>query len=58
MGKKSIEALVGLFVLLGMLGLVFLSLKAANLASFGALVDELRRRKLGGSKGSANGADE
>jgi phospholipid/cholesterol/gamma-HCH transport system substrate-binding protein len=36
MGKKSIEALVGLFVLLGMLGLVFLSLKAANLASFSA----------------------
>jgi len=34
MGKKSIEILVGLFVLLGMLGLVFLSLKAANLASF------------------------
>jgi len=36
MGKKSIETLVGLFVLLGMLGLVFLSLKAANLASFSA----------------------
>jgi phospholipid/cholesterol/gamma-HCH transport system substrate-binding protein len=34
MGKKSIETLVGLFVLIGMLGLVFLSLKAANLASF------------------------
>lgn len=34
MGKKSIEALVGLFVLLGIAGLVFLSLKAANLASF------------------------
>jgi phospholipid/cholesterol/gamma-HCH transport system substrate-binding protein len=34
MGKKSIEMLVGLFVLLGMAGLVFLSLKAANLASF------------------------
>ena len=34
MGKKSIETLVGLFVLLGMLGLVFLSLKAANLGSF------------------------
>ena len=34
MGKKSIETLVGLFVLLGMAGLVFLSLKAANLASF------------------------
>jgi len=36
MGKKSIEALVGLFVVLGMAGLVFLSLKAANLASFSA----------------------
>lgn len=34
MGKKSIETLVGLFVLLGIAGLVFLSLKAANLASF------------------------
>lgn len=34
MGKKSIEILVGLFVLLGIAGLVFLSLKAANLASF------------------------
>lgn len=35
MSKKGIETLVGLFVLLGMGGLVFLSLKAANLASFG-----------------------
>ena len=35
MGKKGIEILVGLFVLLGMAGLVFLSLQAANLASFG-----------------------
>ena len=34
MGKKSIEMLVGFFVLLGMAGLVFLSLKAANLATF------------------------
>ena len=34
MGKKSIETLVGLFVLLGILGLVFLALKAANLGSF------------------------
>ena len=34
MGKRSIETLVGLFVLLGILGLVFLSLKAANLAAF------------------------
>src|SRR5215210_5569607 len=36
MGKKSIETLVGLFVLLGMLGLVFLALKAAHLGSFSA----------------------
>ena len=35
MSKKAIETLVGLFVLLGMLGALFLSLKAANLASFG-----------------------
>ena len=34
MGKKSIETFVGLFVLLGILGLVFLALKAANLGSF------------------------
>jgi phospholipid/cholesterol/gamma-HCH transport system substrate-binding protein len=33
MGKRSIETLVGLFVLLGLLGLVFLALKAANLGS-------------------------
>ncbi len=35
MGKKSIETLVGGFVLLGMLGLVFLALKAANLGGVG-----------------------
>lgn len=35
MNKRGIETLVGLFVLLGMAGLVFLALKAANLASFG-----------------------
>ena len=35
MGKRSIETLVGAFVLLGMLGLVFLALKAANLGSVG-----------------------
>jgi phospholipid/cholesterol/gamma-HCH transport system substrate-binding protein len=35
MSKNAIETLVGLFVLLGMLGALFLSLKAANLASFG-----------------------
>ena len=36
MGKKSIESLVGVFVLLGIAGLLFLALKAANLGSFGA----------------------
>jgi len=35
MGKKKIEILVGLFVLLGMLGLVFLAVQAANLGSVG-----------------------
>lgn len=34
MNKKGIETLVGLFVLLGIAALVFLSLKAANLSSF------------------------
>jgi phospholipid/cholesterol/gamma-HCH transport system substrate-binding protein len=34
MRRKSIETLVGLFVLLGLLAIVFLALKAANLASF------------------------
>jgi phospholipid/cholesterol/gamma-HCH transport system substrate-binding protein len=35
MTKKGIETLVGLFVLLGMLALVFLAFKAANLGSLG-----------------------
>jgi phospholipid/cholesterol/gamma-HCH transport system substrate-binding protein len=35
MSKRNIEVLVGLFVLLGMLGLVFLALKAANLGNVG-----------------------
>ena len=35
MGKRSIETLVGMFVLLGMAGLVFLALQAANLGSVG-----------------------
>jgi len=34
MGRKGIETLVGIFVLLGMLAVLFLALKAANLASF------------------------
>lgn len=35
MTKKGTETLVGLFVLIGFLGLLFLALKAANLGSFG-----------------------
>jgi phospholipid/cholesterol/gamma-HCH transport system substrate-binding protein len=35
MGKKGVEILVGMFVLLGMLGLVFLAMKAANLGQVG-----------------------
>lgn len=35
MGRKGIETLVGAFVLLGLLGLVFLALQAANLGSSG-----------------------
>lgn len=34
MGRKGIETLVGLFVMLGLLAITFLALKAANLASF------------------------
>jgi phospholipid/cholesterol/gamma-HCH transport system substrate-binding protein len=34
MGRKGIETLVGAFVLVGLLAIVFLALKAANLASF------------------------
>jgi phospholipid/cholesterol/gamma-HCH transport system substrate-binding protein len=35
MNKRGIETMVGVFVLMGMGGLLFLALKAANLASFG-----------------------
>ena len=35
MGRKGIETLVGLFVLLGLLALVFLALQAANLGASG-----------------------
>ena len=35
MSKKGIEIMVGLFVLLGLAGALFLALKAANLATFG-----------------------
>jgi phospholipid/cholesterol/gamma-HCH transport system substrate-binding protein len=34
MSKKAVETLVGLFVVLGLAALVFLALKAANLATF------------------------
>ncbi len=34
MEKKRIEVLVGVFVLLGLIGIVFLALKAANLGTF------------------------
>jgi phospholipid/cholesterol/gamma-HCH transport system substrate-binding protein len=56
MGKKGIETLVGLFVLLGLAGLVFLSLKAANLASFGqrdGYVVTARFDNIGGLKARA-----
>lgn len=35
MKKKSVDILVGLFVLIGALSLIFLALQAGNLASFG-----------------------
>jgi len=53
MGKKGIETLVGLFVLLGLLALVFLALQAANLGSFkGGNTYELTARfdNIGGLK--------
>jgi phospholipid/cholesterol/gamma-HCH transport system substrate-binding protein len=36
MGRRGIETLVGVFVLLGMIAVVFLAMKAANLTSFTA----------------------
>jgi phospholipid/cholesterol/gamma-HCH transport system substrate-binding protein len=53
MNKKSIEILVGLFVLLGMAAMLFLALKAANLASFGqheGYVVRARFDNIGGLK--------
>jgi len=54
MNKRSIEILVGVFVLLGMLGLLFLALKAANLASFAGTQDtytvKARFDNIGGLK--------
>ncbi len=56
MGKKSIETLVGVFVLMGMLGLVFLALKAANLGSVGggdSYALQARFDNIGGLKARA-----
>jgi len=53
LNKRSIEIGVGGFVLLGMGGLLFLALKAANLASFGArdgYVVSARFDNIGGLK--------
>ncbi|HVO05228.1 MAG TPA: outer membrane lipid asymmetry maintenance protein MlaD [Burkholderiaceae bacterium] len=53
MGKKGIETLVGVFVVLGILALTFLALKAANLASFGqrdGYVLQARFENIGGLK--------
>lgn len=56
MTKKGTETLVGLFVLLGIAGLVFLSLMAANLASFGTSATytvQARFDNIGGLKARA-----
>ena len=56
MAKRNIEILVGLFVLLGLLALVFVALKAANLTSFssGATYDlSARFDNIGGLKARA-----
>ena len=56
MGKKNIEMLVGLFVLLGLGGLLFLALKAANLGSMsGADTYSVQARfdNIGGLKARA-----
>ena len=56
MAKKSIETLVGLFVLLGLAALVFVALKAANLASFSSgetYTLEARFDNIGGLKARA-----
>jgi phospholipid/cholesterol/gamma-HCH transport system substrate-binding protein len=53
MAKKGIETLVGLFVLLGMLGLLFLAMKAANLGNVGGgdvYVVQARFDNIGGLK--------
>lgn len=54
MNKRSTEILVGLFVVLGALGLLFLALKAANLGSFSnggeTYVVQARFDNIGGLK--------
>ena len=56
MAKRSIETLVGLFVLLGLVALLFVALKAANLSSFGSQDSytlSARYDNLGGLKARA-----
>ncbi|MGS5088701.1 outer membrane lipid asymmetry maintenance protein MlaD [Hydrogenophaga sp. A37] len=57
MNKKSTEILVGLFVVLGLLALLFLALKAANLGSFAGGGDtytlQARFDNIGGLKSRA-----
>lgn len=57
MNKKSTEILVGLFVVLGALSLLFLALKAANLATFTGSGDTYRLQarfdNIGGLKARA-----
>ena len=57
MNKKSTEIFVGLFVVLGLLALLFLALKAANLASFASGGDtytvQARFDNIGGLKSRA-----
>ncbi len=57
MNKRTLEILVGLFVLLGAAALLFLALKAANLTSFGSGGDtytlQARFDNIGGLKARA-----
>ena len=53
MNKRGIETLVGLFVLLGLAGILFLALQAANLTTFGGnkgYVVSARFDNIGGLK--------
>ncbi|HEY2976382.1 MAG TPA: outer membrane lipid asymmetry maintenance protein MlaD [Burkholderiaceae bacterium] len=56
MNKRGIEALVGLFVVLGLLGLLFLAMRAANLTTIGNHASYTVRAKfdnIGGLKARA-----